>query len=500
MLTIKQFFHNDWENPEVVGINKLPGHTTLIPYADFDSALGGEWESSPYYKSLNGTWKFYFAENPQSVPALENFNSLNWDTIEVPGNWTLQGYDRPIYTDKKMPFAETPPHVPQKSNPSGVYRRTFSLSEGWQGRQVVICFDGVESAFYLWANGKSVGYSQGSRLPAEFDLTDFLQPGENSLTVQVIRWSDGSYLEDQDHWWMAGIYRDVYLYAKPKVTIFDCFARTDLDAAYRDATLDVNVRIKNNESQTEKRYHITMQLYDAADRPVFEKQVGESLSLSAVEINQVNLRKQVFNPHKWSAESPYLYVLLLTMSTESGQIVEMCSQKIGFRQVEINTRGLLLNGKELLIKGVNRHDHDGRNGKSVTKDAMLAEILLMKQFNFNAVRTCHYPNDRRWYELCDHYGLYLVDEANIECHAYYHKLAQDPLWTQAFMARGQRMVQRDKNHPSIIMWSLGNESGYGPNHDALAGWIRGYDPSRPLHYEGPFSANTNPDWFSGHRV
>jgi len=404
----------------------------------------------------------------------------------------------PIYTNVKMPIPADPPHVPQDDNPTGVYRRTFTIPDDWTDRQVFVCFDGVESAFYVWVNGLPVGYSQGSRLPAEFDLTSYLHPGENSLTALVIRWSDGSYLEDQDHWWMAGIYRDVTLYATPKVHMFDFFARTELDADYGDATLNVGVKVENYAQGDIEGYRVEMQIFDAREQAMFKQPISDSLLVTDEEISKVELSQRVTNPQKWSAEDPYLYTIVLTLKNPAGQTIEVESCKIGFRQVEIKNKELLINGKPVLMKGVNRHDHDDRRGKFITEETMIADIKLMKQFNFNAVRTSHYPNDARWYDLCDQYGLYVIDEANIECHAVYNRLANEPQWTHAFMERGTRMVERDKNHPSVILWSLGNESGYGPNHDALAGWIRGYDPTRPLHYEGAISLNTNPDWHGGH--
>jgi beta-galactosidase/beta-glucuronidase len=495
---------NDWENPQVVGRNKLPGHTLLMPYPDQAAALTNKRVSSPFFQLLSGRWKFYYALDPAAVPEnfyADDFDSMGWDDIEVPGNWTMQGYDKPIYTNVKMPFAPNPPYVPS-DNPTGLYRRTFIIPANWQGRQIFACFNGVESAFYLWVNGQKIGYSQGSRLPAEFDITAYVQPGENTMTVKAIRWSDGSYLEDQDHWWMAGIYRDVYLYATPKVHIFDMFARTELDADYRDAVLKVQAEInfyeqsESGDYQGETRffdasapdYHVEMQLFNAQAEPVFAEPVSRPVMVSDWAMPAVNLASDVSNPHKWSAETPYLYTLVLTLKNAAGETIEAVSHKIGFRQVEIKNKELLINGRPVLTKGVNRHDHDDKRGKTITEETMIADIKLMKQFNINAVRTSHYPNDSRWYELCDEYGLYVVDEANIEAHALYNTLCHDPQWTHAFVERGQRMVERDKNHPCIIMWSLGNESGYGPNHDTLAGWIRGTDPTRPLHYEGVVSS------------
>ncbi|NCF68486.1 MAG: DUF4981 domain-containing protein [Chloroflexi bacterium] len=492
-----------WEDPQVVGINKRPGHVSIVPYADQASALLGHRDASPYFQNLNGDWQFHYVANPDAVPAAfyaDDLDSLKWDPISVPGNWTMQGYDKPIYTNVKMPIPPNPPWVPEEDNPTGLYRHSFTVPEHWQERQVFICFEGVESAFYLWVNGRFVGYSQGSRLPAEFDLTSFVQPGENQLAAMVIRWSDGSYLEDQDHWWMAGIYRDVYLYATTQVNIRDYFVRTLLDENYQDATLEVQVELEAFNTAATADHVLAVQLFDAQKEPLFTAPLKGTFQVEVDEPPHITLRHAVANPHKWSAERPYLYTLLLTLYDPKGELLQALSCKVGFRQVEIKGRELLVNGQAVLLKGVNRHEHDDRHGKTVDETSMVADIKLMKQFNFNAVRNSHYPMHPRWYELCDEYGLYVIDEANIEAHALYDRLGHDPQWTYAFLERGQRMVQRAKNHACIIMWSLGNESGYGPNHDALAGWIRGVDETRPLHYEGAINRPHGQDWSDGERV
>ena len=501
----------DWENPQVVGINKLPAHVPLIPYPSETMALTGLREQSPYFQLLNGRWSFQLAANPLAAPAdfhQPDFDASAWPRLEVPGHWMLQGYDKPIYTNHKMPIPPDPPHVPQDDNPTGLYRAAFTIPADWQDRQIIICFEGVESAFYLWVNGHKVGYSQDSRLPAEFDLTPYVRPGDNSLAVMVIRWSAGSYLEDQDHWWLAGIYRNVYLYAVPKVHLFDIFARTEFDSAYRNALLKVRARLNLADwpappAGSERRlvaalpgYRVELSLFDAKNQPVLAEPLAQPIQVADWTVNRVDFVQPVASPRLWSAETPYLYTLVLALKDDRGQTIEAQRCKIGFRQVEIKGRELLINGRPVILKGVNRHDFDDRRGKALTLETMLADVRLMKQFNFNTVRAAHYPNDSRFYELCDQYGLYVIDEANIECHAFYNKLPHEPQWSAAFMARFQRMVERDKNHPSVIMWSLGNESGYGPVHDAMAGWARGYDPTRPIHYEGAtsqFSVLTNSD-------
>jgi len=492
---------NDWENPQIVGINNRPGHTHTVPYPTAENALLGRYSESPYYQLLNGTWQFSYLPNPAAVPDTfyaGELDALAWDPTVVPGNWTLQGYDKPIYTNVKMPIPLNPPYVPQEDNPTGLYRTTFTVPSNWDERRIFINFEGVESAFYLWINGQFVGYSQGSRLPAEFDLTDFVSPGNNSLAAMVIRWSDGSYIEDQDHWWMAGIYRDVYLYATPQVQIHDYAVRTLLDADYRDGTLEVHVDLEAFGTAKPDGCRVAVQLYDAQGQAVLDAPVAQTLGRRSNQPAYLSLSQHIPNPHKWTAETPNLYTLVLTLSDPGDHILEHLSCKIGFRQVEIKEGQLLANGRPLLLKGVNRHEHDDRHGKTVTEAGMIADICLMKQFNINAVRNSHYPTHPRWYELCDEYGLYVIDEANIEAHALYNTLCRDSQWAHAFLERGQRMVQRNKNHPSIILWSLGNESGYGPNHDALAGWIRHADPTRPLHYEGAISRQqAGRDWDDG---
>lgn len=492
---------NDWENPKVVGINKLAGHVRTVPFASVEAAKGLDWQSSPYCQMLNGAWQFLLVPNPDSVPnhffAPEYDFSL-WQPLPVPSNWMMHGYDKPIYTNQKMPIPNTPPFVPKDDNPTGLYRHTFEIDAGWNGRKIFIHFGGVESAFYLWINGKAVGYSQGSRLPAEFDITDYVQAGENLLAVQVIRWSDGSFVEDQDHWWLAGIYRDVYLYSTPQAHIFDFFAQPSLDADLVDGTLKLTAQIENYGAfGAVDGYRVEIQLF-AADGELVGG--GETaVSESPRQLTIATLEEKINQPKQWSAEHPNLYTLVITLSNAEGELLEAVSTRIGFRNVEIVGRELLINGKPVLMKGVNRHEHDERHGKVISEASMVQDIRLLKQFNFNAVRTAHYPNCARWYELCDEYGIYLIDEANIEAHALYHKLCHDPNWATTFLERGQRMVQRDKNHPSVIIWSLGNETGYGANHDTLAGWIRYVDPTRPLHYEGAVSRGEGGrTWFEGY--
>ncbi len=482
---MNEVYTNDWENPEMVGAHKEPGHVPLIPYQDQETALTGDRNACPFFKLLNGDWHFHWAPNPSEAPQSfhqEDWDLSDWDTIPVPSNWQVEGYGTPMYTNVQYPFnPDHMPKVPDDDNPVGSYRTTLTLSESWDDREVFITFEGVDSAFYLWVNGRMVGYSQGSRLPAEFNLTDLLRPGENTLAVQVYRWSDGSYLEDQDFWRLSGIYRDVTLVARPRVHIRDFWARPELDDAYQDATLHVQVDVRNDSPSPVDGYVVEARLLDADD-----KEIAASTSDVAVDEDAsttLEMAQEVDNPRKWSAEHPHLYTLLLVLKDSEGQVVEVERCRVGFRQVDVRDGKILINGTPVIFRGVNRHEHDPDTGHAVSVESMMDDILLMKRFNVNAVRTCHYPDDPRWYDLCDRYGLYLIDEANIESHGVWDEPTKDPAWRTAFMERGQRMVERDKNHPSVVIWSLGNESGHGPNHEALADWIHEHDPSRPVHYE-----------------
>ncbi len=476
-----------WENPRIVEINKQPPHATLAPYPDAERALKCDRTASPWVRCLNGSWAFHLADRPAAAPADfhgPDFDDGDWGAIDVPSDWQMQGYDHPIYTNVKYPWpAELCPRVPA-DNPTGCYRTRFTVPDDWDGRQIFLLFEGVESAFHLWVNGQPVGYSQGSRLPAEFDVTPYVRPGENALAAKVYRWSDGSWLEDQDHWWLSGIYRDVLLYATPKVHLRDLFVRTDLDEDCRDAVLRVSAAPVAYDDADLSAYRVRAQLYDADGREVFDEPPASEISAAPQNVPGAELSGEVAAPRKWSAEDPYLYTLVITLLDPEGNAVEHESCRVGFRKVEIRDGQLLVNGRAILVKGVNRHEHDDRRGKAVTEESMLADIRLLKRFNFNTVRTAHYPDCPRWYELCDEFGLYVIDEANIECHGVYNALTNDPDWRTALVERGSRMVERDKNHPCVIAWSMGNESGYGPNHAALSGWIRERDPSRPVHYEG----------------
>lgn len=473
----------DWETPTIFARNRLPAHAVSLPYESVEAALAGNLPQDARLL-LNGNWRFQFGVDAQAALDGARAGSLpeTWDEIRVPGHWMLQGYDHPIYTNIQMPFRGEPPYVPQE-NPTGVYLREFDLPASWQGRRVIACFEGVESAFYLFVNGQEAGYSQDSRLPAEFDITAWLKPGRNELTAVVMRWSDGSYLEDQDHWRLAGIHRDVYLYALPEAYIEDIFAQPSLADDSCSGRLAVRARVNGIEA-AEKGWTVRAQLYDPAQQSVLAEALAAEVTVSDSQVTAARLESAEFGVQPWSAETPVLYTLVVWLQDASGQVVDVRRERIGFRRVEVRGRQLLVNGKAIYIQGVNRHEHDGHTGKVISRDSMLQDILLLKQNHFNAVRASHYPNCREWYDLCDEYGLYLVGEANCECHAYYNRLPHQMEWTAAIVDRFTRMVERDKNHASVIIWSLGNESGYAPVHDAMAAWSRAYDPSRPVHYEG----------------
>ncbi|RKP48865.1 beta-galactosidase subunit alpha [Cohnella endophytica] len=473
----------DWDNLEVLERNRARSRAYFVPFSDRSEALSYDRGSSPWFKSLNGIWKFHYSEGPDRAPErfYENdYATSGWDDVKVPGHWQLQGYGNPHYTDLYYPFPVDPPRVPN-DNPTGSYVREFELPDTWDERVVSVKFDGVDSAFHLWVNGSFVGYSQGSRLTSEFDLTPFIVKGINRMAVRVYQWSDGSYLEDQDMWWMSGIFRDVYLIAEPSaVRIADYRVVTELDESYRNAVLSVRVELEGEAAQVGAR--VRLRLLDAE---------GVCIAETTERANEGSLAEfavSVDAPALWSAESPRLYHLTLCLLDQDGLTIESVAQRVGFRSVEVKDGQFLVNGKAILLKGVNRHDHHPDTGRTVSLAAMTEDILMMKRHNINAVRTAHYPNDPRFYELCDEYGLYVMEETDLETHGFellgnISRLSDDPAWKEAYVDRMRRMVERDKNHPSVIFWSLGNESGFGCNFRAMAEWCRQADPTRLIHYE-----------------
>ena len=492
-----EIFQRPWEQPELTSLNRLPMRSTLWPLKSAGAAKRLDEAKSPWVLSLDGSWQFKLFKCPEAVTPgdVAAKSPRGYGKIDVPGNWTMQGYDKPHYTNVIMPFANTPPTVPDE-NPTGVYRRTFRLPDGWASRRTVLQIGGGESCYYIYLNGHFVGMSKDSRLPAEFDLTPYLKATRNSLAIMCIRFGDASYVEDQDHWWMAGLYRSVRLYSTDHCYIEDVFAKALLDKSdYSTGRLSVKTKINFDRAPTLDEVHtVEAMLFDAAGRPVFGKPLAGTISPSYREsYYECTVDATLKSVKPWSPEAPNLYRLVVTLKNARGKAIQHTGCRVGFRTVEVKDRRFLLNGQPMIIKGVNRHDHDPDSGKAVPREAMLKEVRLLKQFNFNAVRTSHYPNDAAWYDLCDEYGILVLDEANIENHANYRTLCRDPRWSDAYFERVSRMVLRDKNHASIFGWSLGNESGYGENHDRAAAWVRACDADRILHNEGA----VKPRWDQG---
>ncbi|MEQ8472575.1 MAG: glycoside hydrolase family 2 TIM barrel-domain containing protein [Marinoscillum sp.] len=470
----------EWQDPQIVSVNKEVPHAWFIPYQDIKSARANDPEKSTGYKLLNGDWKFMFLESPAKATEAfykSDFNDKKWNTIPVPSNWQMQGYDYPIYVNIRYPFENAvPPNVPMDYNPTGLYRHTFDIPQDWDDKQVFIHFGAVKTVFYLWINGEKVGYSEGSKTPAEFDITKYIKPGKNQLAMEVIRWADASYLEDQDFWRMSGIERDVFLLATPKTRIEDFAVKSDLDETYTHGLFGLGIDLKNH-GEADRGAIVAVRLLDG-ETIVFEEeqQITTSASFSST----------IENVRQWSAEFPNLYDLEIELKN-GGSTSQAITQKIGFRNVRVSGGQLKVNGKPVVIRGVNLHETHPVTGHVVDKATRIQDITLMKQHNINAIRTCHYPQDPVFYELCDKYGLYIVDEANIETHGIGYdldkNLANQPVWEKAFMDRTKRMVERDKNHPSVIIWSLGNESGNGVNAYKTYSWVKENDPSRPVQYE-----------------
>ncbi|KPL13940.1 MAG: hypothetical protein AMS26_12530 [Bacteroides sp. SM23_62] len=484
----------DWEDPEMIGQNKEPPHCTLIPFPNSKLAVLGDRKDSPYFKLLNGVWKFNWVKKPGHRPRdffNVGYDVSHWMDIQVPGNWELYGHGIPIYTNVIYPFSPenpNPPFIPHEYNPVGSYRTEFTIPGEWEGRQIFIHFDGVKSACYLWINGLKVGYSQGSMTPAEFDITDFVHDGKNVLAAEVYRWCDGSYLEDQDTWRLSGIYRDVYLISRPQIYIRDFFICCDLDSQCKNAQLHVTAKVHNCSSSTAEHHEIDVIMMDingnvVGDDPLIS---GDVKGIAAGEEDVLKISALAQNPNKWSAEIPNLYIILLVLKNSAGEVLEVLRCNFGFREIEIKDSQLFINGVSLKLKGVNRHEHDPDYGFTVPVSRMIQDIKLIKQANMNTVRTSHYPNMPIWYDLCDKYGLYLIDEANMETHGVSYGQnrlpGSDPRWEKAAIDRMASVVERDKNHPSVIFWSLGNEAGHGENIRKMAEYARRADPTRPLHY------------------
>ena len=486
----------DWENPGIVEINRLPVRATFDPFSNSDEALN--FDESSRVLSLNGHWQFRWSPKPEQRPIgfhQPDFDTAEWDQIVVPGNWQTQGFGVPIYTNITYPFKRSPPRVTEEPpehftqhelrNPVGSYRREFELPSDWQGKRVLLHFAGVKSAFYVWINGRRIGYSQDSMSPAEFDITEALVPGKNVIAVEVYRWSDGSYLEDQDMWRLSGIFRDVTLLARPAAYVQDFQVATDLDAEYQDATLQLNVDVRDYRAKASEPLTVKAQVFAPSSTDSAMLNLQSQAKTEAAGESRFSLSGELKSPQLWSAETPTRYTLLITILDSDGKVLEIVPWKFGVREYECRDKQFWVNGKSIKLRGVNRHEHHPRMGRHVDRQTMELDARLIKQANINYVRTSHYPNDPYWYELCDRYGIYVMDEANQEAHAFgtgSKALGDHPDWKLAHVDRGVSMVERDKNHACVAIWSLGNEGGSCRNLRAMRDAMEEIDTTRPYFY------------------
>jgi beta-galactosidase len=482
-----------YTSPDCPGAGRLPNRSPLFPFdTEAEAAKAGPARGrGPWYIPLNGDWKFRYSESPNDVPEdymNPRFKDTGWDKIDVPSCWDMRGYDYPHYTNVQMPWPNMPPTVPDR-NPTGIYRRTFEIPKNWGKRRTVLHFDGVESCFVAFVNGQTLGFSKDSRGSTEFDVTNLVKPGKNQITVLVIKWSDSCFIEDQDHWWHAGIVRSVYLYSTQENHVADVHATATLDETLTDGLLNLELTAGFTHTRG-NGWKFRVKLYNARGKQVLETPLtaeldNDSYTYAPRDINRIYVKAsaRIRNIIPWNAEAPYLYTMTATLLDAQDREIESVPVRLGFRSVEIKNRQLLINGQPVQINGVNRHEHDELNGRTISEELACRDLTVMKQFNINAIRTSHYPAAPEFYDLCDEYGFYVFDEANIENHQFFYDLCSNPNWANAYLDRAVRMVMRDKNHASVIIWSLGNESGVGPNHAAMAGWIRFFDPSRPIHYE-----------------
>jgi len=492
MVSLGQSNNNDWENPQVFEQGKERPHCTFMLFGNAQDVVKDDYSNSPYYQSLNGIWKFVYTDkyNNRIKDFYEpNLNTASWSDLTVPSNWELKGFGIPIYTNIVYPFPKNPPFVGE-DNPVGTYRREFTIPEDWKDREILLHFGSITGCAFVYVNGHKVGMSKAAKSPAEFNITPYLQKGKNLLAVQVFRWSDGSYLEDQDFWRLSGIERDVFLYALPKRTLWDFFLKADLDAQYKNGLFSADITLRNFGATHPGNETVLVEIYDNAGKRIFSQQ--HPVTPSHDSLQQLQFSGTVSSPLKWSAETPDLYNCIISLKEADGKI-SYTGAKIGFRKVEIKNARLLINGVSPYVHGTDRHEHDDVNGHVPSKELMIKDIKLMKEYNINAVRCSHYPNDPLWYKLCDEYGIYLVDEANIEVHGMGASLqgwfdttvhpAYLPIWEPSFMDREERLVERDKNHPSVILWSMGNECGNGKVfHDAYR-WMKQRDNTRFVQFE-----------------
>ena len=478
------------EDPEIVGINKLPAHSSFFPFENLELSKSNNVNKSDRYISLNGYWHFKWSKNPSTRPEdfyKISFNTNKWDTILVPSNWQLQGYGLPIYVNIPYPFSYSsnpnPPDIPDNYNPVGSYKRFFNIPESWTPKDVIIHLGAVKSAFFIWINGTKVGYSQDSKLPSEFNITPYIKKGINEISLEVYRWCDGSYLEDQDFWRLSGIERDIYLFTKEKFTIEDFKIVADLDSSVSNGLINLEVLLSSYDYVNFKGL-LDIEILKNDDL-LFHN--SSKISFNNKKQIQLNYIDTIYNIKPWSAETPSLYQLNIVLKNQHQKTITAVSKKIGFKNVKIENSQLLINGKPILIKGVNRHEHDMHNGHVISKLNMKEDIIIMKENNINAVRTSHYPNDPYWYELCDEYGIYVYDEANIESHGMGYDLEKtlgnNTLWEKAHLERTTRMIERDKNNTCIIAWSLGNEGGNGSNFYKTYKKAKSMDSTRIVVYE-----------------
>jgi beta-galactosidase len=481
----------DIHQPDYVGSNKEPAHCTMVPFPSKQSWLQNAPEASPWYVSLNGLWKFSLVQCPDERPKefyRPDYDVSTWREIPVPSNWQIlfPTEDPPIYTNVKYEFKSKAPKAPWSHNPVGSYRRTFTIPAEWKDKEIFLRFGAIKSAAYVRINGQEVGHTKGGMNPVEYRITPYLKEGENLLAVEVYRWSSASWLEDQDFWRLSGIYRDVFLYAAPAVHIQDFYLKSDLDTQYQDASLHIETICRNLREKSQM-VSVAAELLDPTGKTLITFQTPEKQEIAPGEAKVIQLSGDVPNPNKWTAETPYLYYILISLKDENGNVTEVVGSRFGFRKVEIKNQQLLVNGKPIKLKGVNRHDHDPDHGQYVPKDRYVQDIHLFKQFNINCVRTSHYPDAEYFYDLCDEYGIYVIDEANLETHGARWSIPGDkPEWTVAVIDRMMQMVERDKNRPCVIIWSLGNESGQGGNFGKMKAATLARDATRPIHYEGDY--------------
>ncbi len=486
----------EWQDYTIFQVGAEAPRSSFLTYKNREDALNYKNFPKDDYTLLNGQWSFYWSRNPMERPVdfySESYNISKWKKILVPADWQMQGYDEAYYTNISFPFWAKFPDPPESFNPVGSYKRKFVVNPSWKGKHIMLHFNGVNSAFYVWVNGKKVGYNQNSKAPAEFDVTSVVKAGENDLAVEVYRWNAGSYLEDQDMWRLSGIERDVYLYTLPQTTVWDYKVVANLTDNYKNGNLDLSLTLRNFNTIAEKG-KVKIELINRKDRSIKYSETKDWSADKAGTID-LNFSSSINTPLLWSAEKPNLYDLLIQLEDNKGVIYQIVPQRVGFRSVEIKESNLLVNGKRIYLKGVTRHEHDPETGHVVSVESMINDIRVMKQFNINAVRTSHYPDDTKFYDLCDEYGLYVIDEANIESHGlgkyigkgYGYNMrtptADSASWFPAHLDRTRRMVERDKNHPSIAVWSLGNEAGIGDNFHKTYQWIKQHDNTRMVQYE-----------------